>query len=255
MRRRFLIPALVAVSIGTRAAAAGGPEAQKLPAVLTEAIARYASLASYADTGTVSEEIAGMIHETTLRTWFRRPTRDLYFDFHPQRTRYTTLNGHTADLSGNRLVVWMFNGRMQTYSFYFKQHTVVDADRQAGALQETVAHTAGVSALITSLLYPKAQLPGTLAQMERAADAGMEDLAGRRCHKVTGEAAEYYPSGRRTNVRHVTIWIDAGSKLVRRVREDKVTGGGSHRITVTLDPLANPSIDDAKFAFAAPPAK
>jgi outer membrane lipoprotein-sorting protein len=254
MNRLLLVASAMAVLAGGRLAAAGD-EARALPAVLTDAIARYATLASYADTGTVAEEIAGMVHETTLRTYFRRPTRDLYFDYQPQRTRYTKLNGHTTDLSGHRLVVWMFKGRMETYSFYFKQHKVVDGDSQAGTLKETVAGTSGVSALIPSLLYPKAQLPATLAQIEPAIDAGFEDLGGRRCHKVTGEAAEYYPSGRRTHVRHVTVWIDADSTLVRRVREDKVTGGGSHRITVTLEPLANPSIDDAKFAFAVPPSK
>ena len=254
MNRLLLLVAAIAALTGGRLAAAGD-EARSLPGVLTDAIARYATLASYSDAGTVSEEIAGMVHETTLRTYFRRATRDLYFDYQPQRTRYLKLNGHTTDLRGHRLVVWMFKGRMQTYSYYFKQHKVVDAESQAGALKETVAGTGAVSALITSLLYPKAQLPGTLVQLERATDAGIEDVGGRRCHTFTGEAAEYYPSGRRTNVRHVILWIDAESKLLRRVREDRVTGGGSHRITVTLDPVANPAIDDAQFAFVVPPSK
>jgi hypothetical protein len=253
--RRPLALAIVAALAGPRLLAAGGQDGRTLPSVLTDAIANYATLSSYADTGTVSEEIAGMVHETTLRTYFRRASRDLYFDFQPQRTRYPKLNGHTVDLSGNRLVIWMSKGRMQTYSFYFTQHKVVAADQQSGTLKETVAHTSGVSALIPSLLYPKALLPGTLVQMEQATLAGTEEIAGRRCHKVTGEAAEYYPSGRRTHVRQVTLWIDAESKLVRRVREDKVTGGGSHRLTVTLDPQANPAIDDTIFAFAIPSSK
>jgi outer membrane lipoprotein-sorting protein len=255
MRRLLLLSSLLAAIAGTRIAASGGAEAPALPGVLTDAIAHYATLGSYADTGTVSEAIAGMIHETTLRTWFRRATRDLYFDYQPQRTVYPKLNGHVVDISANRLVIWMFQGRMQSYSFYFKRHDVVAADQQAMALKQGVAGTSGVYALIPGLLYPKAQLPGTILQLEQAALTGMEDIAGRRCHRIDGEAAEYYPSGRRTHVRKVTIWIDADSKLIRRIREDHVTGGGSHVLTVTLDPQANPAIDDARFSFAVPAAK
>jgi hypothetical protein len=255
MKRRLLLSTAIAALAGARLAAGTGPDARVLPAVLTDAIAAYAALASYADTGAVTEEVAGMVHEATLRTSFRRATRDFAFDYHPRRTRYPKLNGHTVDLGIHRLVIWMFKGRMETYSFYFKRHTAVPADQQPGALKEAVAGTAGVVALIPSLLYPKAQLPGTLVQIEQATETGAETIGGHRCHVVTAESAEYYPSGRRTHVRHVTIWIDAGSKLVRQVREDKVTGGGSHRLTITLDPQANPRIDDASFAFAVPAAK
>jgi outer membrane lipoprotein-sorting protein len=254
MGRLLTLAGVLAAIAGTRIAASTGQE-RALPAVLTDTIARYAALATYADTGTMTEEIAGMVHETTLRTSFRRATRDFAFDFHPQRTRYPKLNGHVADISGNRLVIWMFKGRMQTYSFYFKRHTAVPDDQQPGALKEAVAPTSGVAALIPSLLYPKAQLPGTLVQIEQASAAGTESIAGHPCQVVTADAAEYYPSGRRTNLRHVTLWIDADSKLLRRIREDKVTGGGSHRITVSLEPHANPTIDDAAFAFAVPAGK
>ena len=253
--RRLLLSILVAATAGTRVGAAGAPDPPVLPGVLTEAMARYAALDSYADTGTVTEEIAGMINETTLRTSFRRSTRDLFFDYHPRRTVYPKLNGHTLDISIHRLVIWMFQGRMQSYSFYFTKHTVVEPDQQTSALKDGVAATSAVSVLIPSLLYPKAQLPGTILQLEQATLTGTDAIAGRRCHRIDGEAAEYYPSGRRTNVRKVTIWIDAESRLIRRVREDRVTGGGSHVVTVTLDPQANPAIDDAQFSFAVPPPK
>jgi hypothetical protein len=252
MTRLLALSVAMAALVGGRLVAASGAT-PALPGVLTDAIAHYATLASYADKGTVSEEIAGMIHESSVRTYFRRATRDLYFDYHPHRTRYPRLNGHTADTSGNRLVVWMLGGRMESYSFYFKRHTVVGPDQQTSALKDGIPYTAGTSVLIPSLLYPKGRLPGTPLQLETAALAGTDSVDGRRCHKITGEAAEYYPSGRRTNVRQVTLWIDADTKLVRRIVEEKQTGDGTpHRLTVTLDPVANPTIADTSFKFAVP---
>jgi hypothetical protein len=253
-----LVTASVALAVGPMASASG-QGTRSLPDVLRESMAHYAELASYADTGTVAEETAGMVHESKFRTYFRRATRDLYFDFQQLRTRYPRNNNYVVDMSANRTVIWMFKGEMQTYSFYFKQHSVVPANQQAGTLKGAVAGTTGVSALMPSLLYPKALLPGTLLALEEATPAGVEAIGNRRCHKVTGIAAEYYPSGARVNVRPVTVWIDAESKLVRRVFEDTPEGygvgvpGAYRRLTVTLDPHANPTIDDAKFAFTVPP--
>ena len=254
VNRLLLLVSAIAALAGVRLAAAG-EDARTLPAVLTDAIARYATLTSYADTGTVSEEVAGMIHETKVTTSFRRATRDFYLDYHPLRTRYPKLNGYTTDSSVHRMVFWMLKGQLQTYSYYFKRHTPAAAD-QAGTLRSGIPYTAGTSVLIPSLLYPSARLPGTPLQFEQASLAGTETLAGHRCHKITGEAAEYYPSGQRTNVRRVTLLIDAESQLIRRIVEEKPTGDGTpHRLTVTLDPLANPTLDDARFSFAVPPSK
>jgi hypothetical protein len=80
-------------------------------------------------------------------------------------------------------------------------------------------------------------------------------VSGRRCHKVMGMAAEYYPSGAMTNVRQVTVWIDAETLLVRKVFEDTPKGypmGSYSRLTVTIDAQANPPLDDSKFQFSVP---
>ena len=72
---------------------------------------------------------------------------------------------------------------------------------------------------------------------------------------VTGIAAAYYPSGQRTNVRPVTVWIDAETQLVRKVLEDTPKGypAGSYlRITTTYEPQGNPTLDDRKFQFSVP---
>jgi hypothetical protein len=52
----------------------------------------------------------------------------------------------------------------------------------------------------------------------------------------------------------MTVWIDAQTLLVRRVFEDTAEGTGSdaNRFTTTFEPQANPTLDDARFAFTPP---
>jgi hypothetical protein len=67
---------------------------------------------------------------------------------------------------------------------------------------------------------------------------------GHRCRQIIGMAAQFYPSGQTTNVRQVTVWIDAESLLVRKVFEDTPKGypmGSYLRVTITVDPQINPS--------------
>jgi hypothetical protein len=106
------------------------------------------------------------------------------------------------------------------------------------------------------LLYSQARLPSAVLQIEKATVVGIEAISGRPCHKVTGTAAAYYPSGKRTGVRPVTVWIDTESRLIRRIIEDTPEGYGDGkatlRITFDYQPQANPPIDDARFQFKVP---
>lgn len=230
--------------------------APALPDVLQKSLDRYAALASYSDSGTVRQEVPGMIDEARFTTYFRRPTRDLFIDFaHVSSTMTETKL--KLDLSANRTVIWMFKGEMQKYDFKLRSHETVAADNsgQPRALQVAGHATKGVSMLIPSLLYSQARLPSTLRQVEEAEAAGVETIDGRRCHKFLGVAAAYYPSGQRTSIRPVTIWIDAETQLVRRVFEDTPRGypsGSFLRTTITFSPQANPAIDDARFQFKVP---
>jgi hypothetical protein len=222
-----------------------------LPGVLRESIAGYAKLTSYADAGTVRQEVPGIIEESKFTTHFRRATRDLYFDFQTLTSR-DPKTGFTIDLSANRTVIWMFNGNMQTYNFTTRTHQQVAA--QAQALQRPAHATRGTSMLIPSLLYSQAGLPGTVVQIEDAQVAGIEEINQHRCHKVVGTAVAYYRSGARTGERPVTVWIDVETHLIRRVVEDtpKSQTLGFSRLTVTLEPRANPAIEDARFQFTPP---
>jgi len=221
MTKRLLTTAacVAAVAlIGSHSIRASGQATRNLPIELTKAIAYYATLTAYADTGTIVQEAPGIVDTAKSTTYFRRPTRDLYIELHAVNS-LTTATKHSIDMSANRHVIWMFQGEMATYDFRSRSHQRVNADGggQVRALQAGSHATQGVSVLIPSLLYSQSRLPGTLSQMEEATVAGIEEVDKRRCHKVVGVAAEYYPSGQRTHIRPVTVWIDIETQLIRRI--------------------------------------
>jgi hypothetical protein len=222
--------------------------------VLARSIALYPTLASYADTGTAVREAPGLVDRWKFRTYFRRSSPDFFFDFQGVTSKSAGLE---TDAGNHRLVFWMIKGELQSFNQTAGTHETIprDGGNQPAALQHAGAYTAGTSILIPSLLFSKANLPGTLLQIEQATDAGFENVNGHRCHKIIGEAALYYQSGRRTNVRQVTVWIDAATLLVRKVFEDTPEGypaGSFSRLTVTIEPQANPALDDGKFLFQVP---
>jgi hypothetical protein len=246
----FMLLATVAPASGLAQPAA------ELPDVLKNTIKFYSTLTSYSDTGTVRTETAGTDDDARFSTHFRRATRDLYFDYQSLKS-ITRSTKFAIDLSSYRHVIWMFKGEMQTYDFRTDSHEVVNPDNggQVRALQNANYGSRGVSILVPSLIYSQSRLPSAVLQIEEAQLAGTEDLDGHRCHKIIGVAAAYYPSGQRTNVRAVTLWIDAQTQLIRRVFEDTPKGypaGGVMRLTITFQPQANPTIDDAKFQFKVP---
>lgn len=258
MRAVVLAAVIIAASLVT-ITADGSSALQgsaKLPDVLTKTIAYYSTLTSYSDTGSVAQEVPGHLTNAKFVTHFRRATRDLYFDF--RTLDYVEVASKRAiDMSRYRTVIWMFKGEMETYSFYFRAHDIINAEGggQVRAVQGAAHATVGTSMLIPSLLYSQARMPSTILQVEQATVAGMEEIGGRRCHKVTGIAAAYYPSGQRTGVRPVTIWIDVESQLIRRLLEDTPKGaatGSLSRLMINFEPQANPAIDDSKFHFKVP---
>ena len=227
---------------------------QALPPILAKSIAAYAALASYSDTGTADLEGASTVDRSKFTTHFRRQNGDLYYEYQALGVYYASTKS-TLDMSAYRLVVWMLRGHMETYEKYSGNHSIIDGGRQATVLVVHGAGTKGTSTLITSLLYPQARMRTSILEFEEASDAGFEQVANRRCHKVTGIAAQRYPSGARTGVRPMTVWIDAETLMVRKVFEDtpKAMGtAGVHRSTVTIDPQMNPTLDDSKFQFKVP---
>ena len=229
---------------------------RNLPVEFTRAVANYATLTSYADTGTIVQEAPGIVDTAKTKMYFRRSTRDLYVELHGVNS-VTPATRFSIDMSANRHVIWMLQGEMATYDFRSRNHLRVKSEGggQVRALQAGSHATQGISVLIPSLLYSQSRLPGTISQMEEATVAGIEEVENRRCHKVVGVAAEYYPSGQRTNIRPVTVWIDVETQLIRKVFEDTPTNypaGSYQRKTITFQPRANPQIEDNRFQFKVP---
>ena len=221
--------------------------------LLARSMALYPTLASYADTATVVREAPGIVDRWKFRTYFRQPL-DFYFDFQGVTS---TSAGVPIDMSGQRIVLWMRNGELESFNQQMRTHETIPraTGNQPAVLQSASAGTAGTSILIPALIFVKANLAGTLNQIRQATDAGFETVGGRRCHKIIGMAAQYYPSGQMTNARQVTVWLDAGTLLVRKVFEDTPKGypaGGYARLTVTIEPQMNPDLDDSKFHFTVP---
>lgn len=250
------IACAAALCSGTRIV--GVQATSNLPPELTRSIAYYATLTSYADSGTVTVDTGATVDKARFTTSFRRASRDLFFDFQ-SLSSVTVKTGHTIDMRGHQVVLWMFRGAMQTYQVPTPQplqQVGSDAGAQVRALSGISHPTRGAAIIIPSLLYSQARLPSAILQIETAALTGVEPLNGRPCHKVSGTAAAYYPSGKRTGIRPVTVWIDTETQLIRRVVEDTPEGYGDGRATlrVTFDfqPQANPAIDDARFQFKVP---
>lgn len=227
---------------------------QAVSDVMTRSIAAYAALKAYSDNGTVEVESPGMLERAKFTTHFRRPDGDLYLDYQGIETYYTATKSK-VDLDMYRTVIWMLKGQMETYDRSLQAHNIIEAGGQAQALTVAIPATNGISTLLPSLLYPQAKMRSTFFEIEEASEAVLDNVGKHRCHRIKGIAAQYYPSGARTGVRPVTLWIDADTLLLRKVFEDTPKGytlGSYRRVTVTIDPQPNPALDDAKFQFKVP---
>ena len=233
------------------APAASSSAAPASPTLATEdLLARsrvlYGSLRSYADAGTVDVEFGptgAVVRERhTFNTYYRAP-RHFYFDF-------------TKHLNADRFVVW---GNDEGFHTWWRA-TGVESAYPRG--QGTTAFVTGAlptrNALlqIAPLLFSGAGLAGTLTEFVDSSAAGSEVVNGRQCHRLTGVARSVYPAtGRVTNERNTTVWIDVETLLVRKIFEDTprgTPGGSINRVTTTFEPLLNPSVEDARFTFVPP---
>jgi hypothetical protein len=233
-----------------------GPGTADLDAeeVLARTYAAYAALNSYADSGTVVDESKGFRDRYTFRTLQTREPRNFLLDFREAGTDYDS--GHKLP-GGARTVIWMQAGHLQTWNSVTLAHETYpeDGGRQVEAIKGASYGTRGVSVLVPSLIYTKANMASMVQATEEAVAAGTETIGGRRCLKVMGVERWRYPSGQVTGVRPITIWIDAETYLIRKVLEDTPKGsprGVLSRRIITLEPSANPPIEGSRFDFTVP---
>lgn len=212
--------------------------------ILARSRATYASLKSYADTGTVDVEIGpvgGVIKERhTFTTYYRAPRR-FFFDF-------------TKHKNADRFVVWSDEGAFHTWWQTTGVESAFPKGQGATAFATAAMPTKNAIVQIAPLVFSQAGLVGTLTEFGDASLVGTESVGGRKCHKLVGVARTVYPATQHvTNVRKTTVWIDAETLLVHKVVESAPRGtpaGTVLRITTTFQPQANPTLEDRRFQFA-----
>jgi len=221
---------------------------------LARTYAAYKALDSYADSGTVVDESKGFRDRFTFRTLQTREPRNFLLDFRYAGSDYD--NGFRIQ-GGKRTVIWMQDGDLQTWDSESDAHETYPADggRQVSALNGASVGTRGISVLVPSLIYVKANMASVVQATEGAVAAGTEKIDGQSCLKVVGMERWRYPSGRVTGERPITIWIDAESYLIRKILEDTPKGsqrGALSRRIMTFDPKANAPIESGRFGFTVP---
>jgi outer membrane lipoprotein-sorting protein len=218
---------------------------QAAPDLLAPTRAAYAALKSYADTGTVVREFgqprAMASEKHTFRTFYRAP-RDFFFEF-----------AKNPSISKERIVVWGDAAAFHTWWSTTQASETYPPGTGASAFTTMGFPTLGSDLQIASLVFPQGGLPGALAEMVEARDAGTESIGGHRCRKLAGKAQSVYPAtGHVSNVRQMTLWIDADTQLLRQILEDASDQVSVSRTTTTFDPRANPALDDGVFRFTVP---
>jgi hypothetical protein len=211
--------------------------------ILARSREMYGALRSYADSGSVEVEYgATSADRHTFTTLFNRAPRRFLFEFRKQ--------------GGDRYVIW---GDPDAFHNWWKT-TGVRSDypnpSNTGVFTGAGAVTAESAGAIPPLLYAKGALPSILDHFDDASSTGFEEIDGRRCARISGTAKDVYgATGKAVNVRKVTVWIDAQSLLIRRILEERqALPGTRNRTTITFRPVANPTIDEARFRFSPPAA-
>ncbi|HVZ19995.1 MAG TPA: hypothetical protein VG871_02975 [Vicinamibacterales bacterium] len=236
-RRLSAIALVIALVLAARTARVRGAEdvLQKMRDV-------YAALETYLDTGTVIVEYGTASKDQhTFSTVIRRTPRGFFFDFRKQ--------------NGDRYVIW---GDPDAYHTWWKTTAVVEDypnPNNVGAFGTAGAQTAGAAMKIPPLWYAKANLQGPFLHLEAPVLKGQESIGGHACDRLEGTTADVYgATGRRVNVRTVTVWIDTQSSLIRKIVEvpADVLPGHIDRTTTTFEPAANGGINAAQFGWRPP---
>ncbi len=223
--------------------AAGSAAAPSADEVLTKSRAAYAALKSYEDKGTVDVEFgqAGsqLRERHSFRTAYKAP-RQYLFDF-------------SKAGGADRYIAW---GDGEMFHSWWKstgQQQDYPKGQGANAFIFGTSPTLNAIVQIAPLLFQNAGLSGPIVEFGEAVNAGIESLDGHECYKLTGTAhAVYKATGRVTDTRPMTVWIDTRTMLVRKVFEDRSQGKVLSRSMTSFEPDDDPQLDERIFRFSAP---
>lgn len=232
------------------------PAPAAAPDAMADLIARskaaYAKLTSYADEGTILEQLDDVYYKSSFRTYRRKP-KDFYFEY-----RNLMMYSKSGSLPGREIIVyWMKNGNLETWDLSLKSHESYPAGQknQVAPIASSGYSTKGSLTLIAGMLFQTKAIVNDLEDLATGSVVGVEKVEGHPCEKLVGIAQSHYPSGASFNTRPVTIWFDAQTYMIRKMVIDtpKNAGVGSiHRFTLTFNPVMNPVLDDSKFEYKIP---
>lgn len=236
--RTFTVAAMIACALVSITPCA---PAQTAESIVQKMHDTYAALKSYSDTGVILDEYGSSSADRhTFTTNFNRAPRHFLLDFRKQ--------------SGDRFVVWGDPDAFHTWGKTTGQQYDYPNPNNVAAISMSGYNTKDSVLKVPPLLYSKAALGGFFNNFADPVLDGTEDIGGRRCYRVVGRVSDMYAAtGKEVNLRKVTLWIDSESFLLRQVREEwKTVPGNRSRLITTLQPQANPTLDDSKFKFVAP---
>jgi outer membrane lipoprotein-sorting protein len=245
----FIVNSRIAVLAACTAALAfaGQAAAQTADAaaILEQSRAAYAALDSYADTGEVLVEYrqAGAppsVERHRFTTFYEAP-RQFYFRFDKD-----------PNAAKEAFVIWCPGDEFQTWWSATRVHEIYPQGQGATAFALGTLPTQGSALIIPSLLFPTAGLQGPLATFEAPRYAGIAEIGGRQVHELSADVRMNHWND---VTRPTTVWIDAETFLVLRVREGSPSDGPAgleNQVTTSFEPRANPELDESRFRFEVP---
>lgn len=244
-RSGLALVAMMLLAAGGRTAAAE-PAAVAAAPLLERVRATYAALNTYSDAGevTTEEQPIGspvIVERYAFRTRYAKA---------PRRFLFESTKGAAVD--GERFVVWSPGEVFNSWWSATGVHEAYRPGEGANAFAVGALPTAGALLVVPPLLFDGAGLEGPLTAITNLRYLRREQIAGHTLHVINGSARLNHWSDA---VRPTTLWIDAGSLMIRKVVEDTPSGAGGalQRVTTVLEPRANPPLASSTFSFSPPP--
>jgi hypothetical protein len=230
-----VILATVCLALGSKAAlgqraAAPAPSAEQ---ILARVAAAYVSCRSYSDSGVVKDRYPGLLGHTTekpFRTAFVRPDR-FRFQFVEVKGLFRGEYVYIAWRNGADVRTWW---------------DVRPGVEQATSLDLALGAAAGISGgsarQVASLLMPQEIHGRCLTAVARAGLLSDAAIGLKACYRIVGTYADW----------PITLWIEKGSYLVRRVDLTTEIPEGKVEETTTYEPILDGEVTEKMLAFDPP---
>lgn len=208
------------------------PQAKTASDVLRRTAKAYDRCKSYRDTGVVKTVFV----EATGNRTIEKPFRTAFV--RPDRFRFES----TDDQSGqvNRYIVWREGKRIETW---WDVKPGVEKWESMGLPLSGAAGAAGLSAqTVPALLFPEGGFNSRLTGITDAKRVEDGDLGATGCFRIEGQ---YGGSP-------LTLWIDKGTFLLRRIDSPMTLPNFRIEDTTTYEPIINEEVPEKALQFDHP---